>query len=108
MSQPRIVEDIVNAYRETGRRPVVGHWFGEHREVCPMCAYALCYGGIKGRVTHKKVEEYVRNKLGFDYVRGFVTGWDDDASVPITEDEIRGKRHAKLVRNRLKKEGYSV
>lgn len=106
MSTPRIVDDIVNAYRETGRRPIRRRWFGEHKEASPFSVYTICYGNIEGRITANKIFEYVCNKFGNEYVFGFVSYWDNDHEIPMhTTDIVRGFRHAKLVENRLKKEG---
>lgn len=109
-ARPKIVTDIVKGYKESKRKPIRGKWFGKHREVCPLCMWALTQGV---KPNKKFIDAIVHISLGKCYVEGFNDQWEGKSSQYLIMYESqgtlelyeRGRKHAKQVEKLLKKEG---
>lgn len=103
MARAKVITEILEAYKKLGRKPIRGNWFGKHREVSPLCAWAI-YNGAKPK--KKCVEAVIIGVFGKDYLNGFESKW---SGIGVRAEDIasytRGRNHAKQVEDLLRKEG---
>jgi hypothetical protein len=85
-------EEVVEAYKVTGYKPIRMGWFIDCGDHCEACGLTVCSVAIgKNQKTKEKAaivdrwEEYLTESLEIStgYLRGFVSGFDGYTSGPL-------------------------